>query len=153
MSISVQTSDASPRQSITLVLIGSAILFIILQFGVTWLAGLWDQTWAALVITAFMLAVAVLLEKLFFRHNLSQGLSTLGLGRPHGRAILAALIIVLFMLAFFPIFSLTTGAQISLKSDWLWILLAIVTFNGIGEETLFRSPPFQLAAHKLQHLS
>jgi membrane protease YdiL (CAAX protease family) len=74
--------------------------------GVTWLAGIWGQTWAALMTTLIVLFVAA--------------------------------IITLLMLAFFPIFSLATGAQVSLKPDGLWILLAVVSFNGVGKETLFR---------------
>ena len=130
------------RRAILSILIGGAALFVILQFGVSWLARLWDQTWAALVTTIVMLIAAVILERLFFKRDTVQALYALGFGRPNGRALLAAGIIALLMLAFFPIFSLATGAQVSLKPDWLWILLAIVTFNGIGEETLFRGYVF-----------
>jgi membrane protease YdiL (CAAX protease family) len=49
-----------------------------------------------------------------------------------------AAIIGLSMLVFFPVFSLATGTQITLKADWLWILVGVVALNGIGEETLFR---------------
>jgi membrane protease YdiL (CAAX protease family) len=142
MSVSVQVAEESPRRNISLVLIGSAILFVILNYGLTWLAGILDATWAALIVTASMLLVALLLERLFFKREAAQGLLALGFDRPNGRAVLVATIIALLMLAFFPVFSLATGAQISLKSDWLWILLAIVTFNGIGEETLFRGYVF-----------
>ena len=139
MAISNQPSEldapkarSSSRRAVISILIGSLVLFAILQFGVTWLASIWDQTWAALVITALMLVVAVIFKRLFFKHDTPQALNALGFGSPNGRAILVAGIIAVIMLAFFPIFSLVTGAQISLKSDWLWILLAIVTFNGIG---------------------
>jgi membrane protease YdiL (CAAX protease family) len=129
-------------RAIISILIGCAIMFGILQIGVTWLAGLLDQTWAALIVTTVMLFTAVLFEKLFFKYSISRGLLALGFGRPNLRAILAASMIAVIMLAFFPVFSLSTGAQVSLKSDWLWILLAIVTLNGIGEETLFRGYVF-----------
>jgi membrane protease YdiL (CAAX protease family) len=109
---------------------------------VTWLAGVLDQTWAALIVTGLMLVVALIFENSFFKRPISGGFLALGFGRPNPRAILAALIIGIIMLAFFPVFSLITGAQISLKPDWLWILLAIVALNGIGEETLFRGYVF-----------
>jgi membrane protease YdiL (CAAX protease family) len=117
-------------------------MFPILQFGLPWLAGVLDPTWAALIIAGFMLLVALILEKSFFKRSLAEGFLALGFGRPNPRAILVAIIIGVIMLAFFPVFSLTTAAQISLKPDWLWILLAIVAFNGIGEETLFRGYVF-----------
>ena len=135
-------AGSSSRRAIISILIGSAILFSILQFGSTWLTGILDQTRAALIITTVMLVTALVLERLFFKRDTAQGLWALGFDRPNGGAILVAAIIALLMLAFFPIFSLATGAKISLKADWLWILLAIVTFNGIGEETLFRGYVF-----------
>ncbi|HEX5943698.1 MAG TPA: CPBP family intramembrane glutamic endopeptidase [Anaerolineales bacterium] len=136
--LDVPRAGNSSRRAVTSILIGCAIMFGILHYGVTWLAGLLDQTWAALITTIVMLVVALGLEKLFFNRNPVPGLSVLGFGRPDPRALLVAAIIAMIMLAFFPIFSLITDAQITLKSGWLWILLAIVTFNGIGEETLFR---------------
>lgn len=128
----------SSRRAILSILIGCAILFGILQIGVTKFSGALDQTWAALITATVMLVVAVALEKLLFKRETARSLSALGFGRPTLRALSVATIITLLMLGFFPIFSLSTGAQVSLKQDWLWILLAIVTFNGIGEETLFR---------------
>ena len=44
----------------------------------------------------------------------------------------------MIMQMFFAIFSFATGAQITLRSDWLWILLGAIVLNGLGEETLFR---------------
>ncbi|HSL45068.1 MAG TPA: CPBP family intramembrane glutamic endopeptidase [Anaerolineales bacterium] len=128
----------SSRRAVMFILIGCAMLFSILNFGVTRLAESLDQTWAALIVTAFMLIVALVLQRVFFKQDVTRGLRALGFGRPNPRAILVAAIIAAIMVAFFPIFSLSTGAQISLRSDWLWVLLAIVVFNGIGEETLFR---------------
>ena len=133
---------STARRAVIFILIGSAILFSILQFGVTRLAQLLDQTSAALLVTGTMLIVAVLLQRVFYKRNVLQGLSALGFGRPNVRAILVAAIIASVMLAFFPVFSLSTGAQIRLQPNGLWILLAIVTFNGIGEETLFRGYVF-----------
>jgi membrane protease YdiL (CAAX protease family) len=124
------------------ILIGCAMMFVILELGVTWLATLWDQTWAALMVTAVMILVAVLFERQAFKHEPVQGLRAIGYGKPNLRAIGVAMIIGLIMLAFFPIFSLVTGAQITLKAGWLWILVGAIALNGIGEETLFRGYVF-----------
>jgi membrane protease YdiL (CAAX protease family) len=101
-----------------------------------------DQTWAALIVTAIMVLVAVLFERQAFKKDATQGLRALGYGRSNPRAILMAAVIGFSMLAFFPIFSLVTGAQITLKADWLWILVGAIALNGIGEETLFRGYVF-----------
>lgn len=142
LELDVPKAESSSRRAFIYILIGCAVMFGILQLGVTWLAGLFDQTWAALIVTGIMVFAAVSFERLFFKYSPPQGFLALGFGRPNPRAVLAASIIAVIMLAFFPVFSLSTGAQIGLKPDWLWILLAIVTLNGIGEETLFRGYVF-----------
>ena len=126
------------RRSIIQILTGSAILFATLEIGVTWLAGQLNQIWAALIITVIMLILALVLEKFFFGLNPLDALRGLGYGIWNPRAVLAAAIIAMIMQMFFPLFSLATGAQITLKSDWLWILFGAIVLNGLGEETLFR---------------
>lgn len=126
------------RKSIVLTLVGSVVLFAILQIGVTWLAGQIDQTWAALAATLVMLFAAILLGRAFFGLKPLEALRDLGYGPWKPRTVLAAATIAMLMQAFFPIFSFATGAQINLKSDWLWILLGVIVLNGFGEEALFR---------------
>jgi len=142
MSVSAQKIETKPRNTIALILLGSAVMFAFLQLGVTWLAGRMDQTWASLIATAVMLTAALILEKTFFGLNPLEALRNLGYGRWNPRAVLVSLIITLVMLSFFPIFSLITGAQISLLDNWLWILLGAIVLNGFGEETLFRGYVF-----------
>lgn len=126
------------RRAIGSILIGCAGMFLILQIGTTWLAGKLDMTWAALIVTAIMLGVAVVCERLVFKHTLPQALRVLGFGRLNVRALLAVVVIACIMLMFFPVFSLITDTQVRLKSDWLWILIGAIALNGIAEETLFR---------------
>lgn len=132
----------SSRRALPSILIGCAMMFVILELGVTLLAARLDQTWAAVIVTTIMVLVAVLFESQAFKHDAAQGLRAIGYGRPNPRAILVAVIIGFIMLAFFPIFSLVTGAQITLKANWLWILVGAIALNGIGEETLFRGYVF-----------
>jgi membrane protease YdiL (CAAX protease family) len=46
--------------------------------------------------------------------------------------------VTLIMLGFFPVFTAATGADVTLKADWWWILAGAIALNGIGEEALFR---------------
>lgn len=142
MTTLTQPVETSSRRAIPSILIGCAMMFVILELGVTWLAALLDQTWAALIVTAVMIFVAVLFERQAFKHDMAQGLRAIGYGRPNPRVILVAVIIGSIMLAFFPIFSWVVGAQITLKANWLWILIGAIALNGIGEETLFRGYVF-----------
>ena len=142
MTALTKQAETSLRRAFPSILIGCAMMFVVLELGVTFLAALLDQTWAALIVTAIMVLVALLFERQAFKHNAAQGLRAIGYGKPNPRAILVAAIIGLTMLAFFPIFSLVTGAQITLKAVWLWILVGAIALNGIGEETLFRGYVF-----------
>jgi membrane protease YdiL (CAAX protease family) len=142
MTALTQQAETSSRRAIPAILIGCAMMFVILELGVSALASLWGQTWAALIVTVIMVLVAVLFERQAFKHRAAEGLRAIGFGRPNPRAVLVAAIIGLVMLAFFPIFSLVTGAQITLKPNWLWILVGAIALNGIGEETLFRGYVF-----------
>ena len=90
------------RHAVGLILGGCAVMFLILQGGLTWLTGKIDATWLALVITTVMLVVAIICERWLFRLETGQALLALGYGRPNPRAILAAMIIICLMLAFFP---------------------------------------------------
>ena len=142
MATLIKQVETSSHRAISSILIGCATMFVILELGVTWLAAVLDQTWAALIVTTIMVLAAVLFERQAFKHAAAEGLRAIGYGRPNPRAILVAAIIGLIMLAFFPIFSLMTGAQIALKAGWLWILVGAIALNGIGEETLFRGYVF-----------
>jgi membrane protease YdiL (CAAX protease family) len=131
-------SEQPTRRTTWLILLGAGIMFLILQFGVTFLVSFMDQTWSAVIGTATMLAFVLAYERIFFARRPIEALGALGWVRANPRAILVAVILSLIMLAFFPIVSLVMGVQIKLRSDWLWILAGAIVLNGIGEETLFR---------------
>lgn len=54
-----QQVETSSRRAVISILIGCAMMFVILQLGVTWLAALLNQSWAALIVTTIMILVAV----------------------------------------------------------------------------------------------
>jgi membrane protease YdiL (CAAX protease family) len=120
------------------ILVGAALMYLVLQGGLSLLIPRLDQTWSALVVTAAMLAVAFAIEGLVFKRTPPQALAALGFGRPKPGALLAAGIIVAAMLTFFPLYSIATNTPFVLKTDWLWVLLGAIALNGLAEETLFR---------------
>ena len=134
--------STSSQSSRARTLLGAAILFCILQFGITWVASYFDFTWSAFIITPIVVSTALILESILFKRTGQSAWHALGFGLPNLRAILAAGLIALALVAFFPVYFLLTGTTITLRSDWLWLLLGIVIFNGFAEETLFRGYVF-----------
>jgi membrane protease YdiL (CAAX protease family) len=126
------------RSHVGRILVGCALMFVVLQGGLNLLYPRLDITWSSLVVTAVMLVVALAIERLGFDRAPREALGALGYGRPRPSALLAAGLITVVMLSFFPIYSLATGTSFSLKSDWLWVLVGAIALNGVAEETLFR---------------
>jgi membrane protease YdiL (CAAX protease family) len=93
---------------------------------------------AGLLVGALGVAATMLAERLLYSTPLPAVPARLGLGRPPARAISAALLIGLGMLAFFPIFGRATGTSITLRSGWLWLVPGLFAQGGIAEECLFR---------------
>ena len=135
---SVPLAERTVRQTTWLVLIGAVVMFLILQVGVTLLISVVDQTWSALIATAAMVAFALAFERLALARRPVEAQRAMGWVRSNYRAVLVAVILSAAMLIFYPIASLVIGAPITLKTDWLWILIGAIVLNGIGEETLFR---------------
>jgi membrane protease YdiL (CAAX protease family) len=126
----------------TLVLLGFVPLFLVLQFGPQLLARWLEPTWRVLVAAAVMLALALAFERRFFKRGPREALEALGFRTSTRGALAASVVLTLGMLAFFPAFAVLTGAQVRVRGDWWWVLVAIVAFNGIGEEALFRGFTF-----------
>jgi membrane protease YdiL (CAAX protease family) len=132
------TEERSAQQTTWLVLLSAVVMFLILQFGVTFLTSIIDLTWSAFIGTTAMLGFALSFERIVFARHPVEALRALGWGRAKFRAVLVAVILIIPMLAFFPIVSLIWGVPMELRSDWFWILVGAIALNGIGEETLFR---------------
>lgn len=131
-------SEPSAGKTTWLILLAAVIMFVILQFGVTFLMSIMDFTWSALIGTVAMLTFALGVERLLFARNPIRGLSALGWKHANSRALLVAVILSSIMLAFFPVVALVWSVPMELRTDWLWILMGSIILNGIGEETLFR---------------
>jgi cytochrome c biogenesis protein CcdA len=59
MTTLTKQAETSSHRAIPSIQIGCATLFVILELGVTFLAALLEQTWAALIVTAIMVLVAL----------------------------------------------------------------------------------------------
>lgn len=134
---SVEAARADPN-ALWRVLLGCAVMFLVLQGGLMLLLPSLDQPSAALLVAAAMFVVAIVVERGFFARDMVSGLRALGLGRPRVGAMLVSLTLTVGMATFFPIYSVATGVPISLKADWLWVLIGAIALNGLAEETLFR---------------
>jgi membrane protease YdiL (CAAX protease family) len=91
-----------------------------------------------LLACALALATALVVERLAFGRGPLAALRALGLGRPGRRALAAAALIALLMVATWPLYAVATGKALALRSDWLWLAIGIVAQYGIAEEVIFR---------------
>ena len=130
------------RNDLWRVLLGGTVMFLVLQGGLMLLIPSLGQPASALVVAATMFGVAIVVERAFYARGVQSGLRALGLGRPMVGAMLVSIILTVGMATFLPIYSVATGVPISLKADWLWVLIGAIALNGIAEETLFRGYVF-----------
>jgi membrane protease YdiL (CAAX protease family) len=93
---------------------------------------------AGVLICAVVVATALVVEKLLFNRSLPEALRALGLGYPHPRTMLVALFVSAMLLAFYPAFSLVTGAKLTWRDNWFWLAVGLFAQAGIAEEVLFR---------------
>jgi membrane protease YdiL (CAAX protease family) len=128
---------------IAVIVVGSMLMFGILQFGPTLLVSMGlDDTVGRIVTTTVMVAVALSIEYVAFRRGPRSALRALGYGAPKARAMVVSLAVSAIMLAYFPIVSLVLGVSLTLHDNWPWLVVGAVALNGIGEETLFRGYAF-----------
>jgi len=114
------------KRDMVLILGGCAMMFLVLHLGLTWTYGKMDETLSRIGVTAVMLVLAVIFQRSLFIVGTKKAFLMLGYGRAYPKAILVAGIISVVLLAFFPIFTAITGAPITLKSNWLWLLIGII---------------------------
>jgi hypothetical protein len=80
--LSTSAIAAPGRSYLGRILVGSALMFVVLQGGLNLLFPHLDLTWSSLIVTAAMLAVAFAIEGLAFDRTPRQALAALGFGRP-----------------------------------------------------------------------
>ena len=115
-------------QAFGVVVAGFVVVWVVLDRSATWLDSNMGE--AGLLVCALVILTALVVERLLFRTGPRQALRHLGFGRPNVRAILAGLLVVLAMISFYPLFSLVTGAQVSLRDGWMLIALGLFLQHG-----------------------
>jgi membrane protease YdiL (CAAX protease family) len=115
---------------------GFAIIYLVLDRSATWTNSLYGEY--GLLICALVIVAALLVERLLFGRAPRQALGGLGFGRPSRRGLLAALLVSLALLAYFPIFALLSGQPLALREGWLWVALGVLLQGGVAEELLWR---------------
>jgi membrane protease YdiL (CAAX protease family) len=91
-----------------------------------------------LAILAVVLLSGVVVERLIYRVPAREALRRLGFGRPGGRALLAAGIVGALVQLVYPVTSAITGANLTLRPDWPWLLIGLFAFHGLAEELVWR---------------
>ncbi len=121
-----------------------------LGLSVAFFVGLWlvlDQTASLLgstrgehgvAVCAAVLIAAMGSEYLLAGRRPVPALAALGLGRPRISTLGMTVLLVSLLLCFFPLFSLVTGAPLSLRSDAGWLAIGMFAQGGVAEEVIFR---------------
>jgi membrane protease YdiL (CAAX protease family) len=120
------------------ILLGAALMFAVLQVGLTVLVPSLGMTWTPVLVTLAMFALLFVIERVAFGRNPLAALAAVGFGRPTRGSLVVAAIVGGGMLLFFPLYSAATGVSFALKADWLGLLVGSIALNGLAEETLFR---------------
>jgi membrane protease YdiL (CAAX protease family) len=93
---------------------------------------------AGLLICLFVLVTTFGVEIVIFKQSVPDAVRSLGLSRPNWRTMLVAIFICILLLAFYPAFSLVTGAKLTLHDRWIELSPGLFAQAGIAEEVLFR---------------
>ncbi|WP_410611215.1 CPBP family intramembrane glutamic endopeptidase [Amycolatopsis sp. lyj-109] len=93
------------------------------------------------ILTAVAL-MAIAVEWRLDRTGPLSALRGLGLGRPDGRAVLIAVGVAVLIQGVYPLVGFITGATLTLKPGWPWLLLGIFAFHGLAEELVWRGYAF-----------
>lgn len=134
-------ASRSSLKTFGVVVAGFVVVWVVLDRSATWLGSNMGE--AGLLVCALVILTALAVERLLFGTGPRRALRRLGFGRPNARAVLAGLLAALAMASFYPVFSLVTGAQISLRDGWMLIALGLFLQHGIAEEVLFRGYLFR----------
>jgi membrane protease YdiL (CAAX protease family) len=136
----VAGQPARPTRMVPLT-VGFALIYLVLDRSATWTNSLFGEY--GVLICALVIATALLVERWLFARPPKQAFAALGFGHPSAPGMLAALLASIALLAYFPILVLITGAQLTLRDGWLWIVCGVLLQGGIAEELLWRGYLFR----------
>ncbi len=95
------------------------------------------------IIPLVFFAVPVLLEMLLYKKSFSTALSDIGITRFSRVGVRLALIYLLPLIAFYPLFALLANVPASIQPMWFWLIMSAVLNNGLCEETMMRGFVFR----------
>jgi membrane protease YdiL (CAAX protease family) len=136
-------------------LISLAIVVILWYLGLTYLPQIigtcFDATCgfsAGEIIVSFAIPVVffvlpIALEMVLRKTGVSKALSDIGVTRFNWAGIRVAVIYLLPLIAFYPVFSLLTNTPLALQPGWQWRVLSALVVNGLVEETMMRGFVFR----------
>jgi membrane protease YdiL (CAAX protease family) len=93
---------------------------------------------SGLLVGAVVVAAVLAAERVLFGRSPRRAVASLGFGRPAAPGLLAAAVVSLGMLAFFPVFARVTGADPGMRPGWVLLLPGLFAQAGVAEEVLFR---------------
>jgi membrane protease YdiL (CAAX protease family) len=124
-------------------LVGFLIAFLAAWLALDRLIGSQTPTpGSALLAFGAALAILAVAERLVFGARPGDLLVRLGFGRPVGRALAAAGLVSLAIVAGLLIAAAALGATLQLRPDWPIVLLAVLLFHGVAEELVWRGFAF-----------
>lgn len=97
----------------------------------------------SVLIPIALVAIPVVAEMLLYKKSIGQSLSDIGLTRFDAGAFPMALLYLLPLVLFYPLYSILTQNPLALKPHWEWLLLGAVLNNGLNEETMMRGFVFR----------
>lgn len=117
------------------------ILFALFR-GLSFLTANFDWTWAQILICFVVVSGVTTAWSWIRKVPFALSFRRVGFGVPNWRVLGIAVALSALMMAFFPLYSSLTNANLPLQSNWPWILIGIIAGVGIAEETLFRGYVF-----------
>ncbi len=97
----------------------------------------------SLAIPLIFIAFPIVLEMVLYHKSLAQALSDIGMTRFNWTGIRGAVIYLLPLLAFYPLFALVANTPLVAQPNWQWHVLRIVLVNGFAEEIMMRGFVFR----------
>ena len=95
------------------------------------------------LLCAWGVGAAIVAERLFFNGNVASSVRALGFRRPRTRIVIAALLMSVPMWLYLPLAARAQGFAVSLRPDWLLLLIGVVLVNGLAEEVIHRGFVFR----------
>ena len=101
------------------------------------------RIFVSLAIPLAIVALTVLLEMQLYHKDLAQALRDIGFTRLGWPGVRIALIYLLPLLCFYPLFALLSHTPLATQPNWQWLVLNALLVNGLAEESMMRGFVFR----------